>query len=868
MALEDIGCRAVVEGLSQFKSSFDQMNQKTQEYVNKTVEGMNKAQNSVDKFAESIGTTSKKLGVALSAAGAAITAAAGMAVKAAIEIEGTRIAYENLAATSQQSANEILEAMKKASMGAVSDNDLMLAANRAMTLGVAKNSREFASLMEIARDRARTMGLSTTQAFNDIVTGIGRGSPLILDNLGLTISLTEANERYAEVLGKNASDLTDAERKQALLNEVMRQGQETLDKTAQGTMTTSDTLQSLGASMSNIMALVGETLLPIFDTVSKAVADIIKYVQGWIEQHPALTQAIVIFTGVLGGLALVIGGLILALPILTKMVAAFGVVLHVATGPVGWITLAISALTAAGIVLCQNWDKVVVFFREAWENIKIAFAAAIKFIISNVFTPFLDYFTRMTGFISEGIAKVVGFFNEDLANTIRDTTEKLKKAGEEVNQWADNIITNAQINKAAIQAEKMASAVSEEVNKTLKDNQETAWDYEKWERYYSKLKDAVNDWFDEQRDALDNMAKLESSAHKRRMKEIQDEYDKTIRAINDELKAKKQAYSDEMDAIDEQLEALESVDKERAYAQEKAQLETQIATEYDLKKKLELNQELNDLIVESGNEEWQEERKLALEREIANEQDAEVRTVLQEKLNDFLLDIEYGRQKAELEAERKTLQDKIAEAEKEAERQREIAQDTYKYKMDLETEAYERFTEDMENRREALDTELKETLKRYDQELEAYREKSAEEIEETRVMVTMINNELDKLRDRTITITTAYRSAGGGYPLSYEPPPFAEGGYAPATPGGRIVRVAEAGEGEYMVPESRAVSFAARMLRPWLSQSLKASPLYGSAGGINNSRNINYNVTANYSRSQSPISLRHDLEAIAMMARG
>src|SRR5690606_27372342 len=32
---------------------------------------------------------------------------------------------------------------------------------------------------------------------------------------------------------------------------------------------------------------------------------------------------------------------------------------------------------------------------------------------------------------------------------------------------------------------------------------------------------------------------------------------------------------------------------------------------------------------------------------------------------------------------------------------------------------------------------------------------------------------------------------------------FASGGYVPPTPGGRIVRVAEGGEGEYIVPESK-----------------------------------------------------------------
>jgi hypothetical protein len=100
----------------------------------------------------------------------------------------------------------------------------MLAANRAMVLGVADNTEEFTELMEIARDRARAMGLTIEQAFNDIVTGIGRGSPLILDNLGLVIDQVAANEDYASSLGKTADALTEEEKKQALLNAVLEQG--------------------------------------------------------------------------------------------------------------------------------------------------------------------------------------------------------------------------------------------------------------------------------------------------------------------------------------------------------------------------------------------------------------------------------------------------------------------------------------------------------------------------------------------------------------------------------------------------------------------------------------------------------------------
>lgn len=77
---------------------------------------------------------------------------------------------ENIGVNSQ----EIMNALRSASKGAVTDYELMLASNKAMSLGVAKNTEEFSVLMEIARNKAKNMGISTTQAFNDIVTGLGR----------------------------------------------------------------------------------------------------------------------------------------------------------------------------------------------------------------------------------------------------------------------------------------------------------------------------------------------------------------------------------------------------------------------------------------------------------------------------------------------------------------------------------------------------------------------------------------------------------------------------------------------------------------------------------------------------------------------
>jgi len=110
--------------------------------------------------------------------------------------------------------NEAVAAIEKASLGTVSSYDAMAAASRAAMLNVTTDAEELGQLMEIAAFRGRAMGISSTQAFNDMVTGIGRASPLILDNLGI---ITKGWSEEAAAAGK----AYDA---QFILNKVMEQG--------------------------------------------------------------------------------------------------------------------------------------------------------------------------------------------------------------------------------------------------------------------------------------------------------------------------------------------------------------------------------------------------------------------------------------------------------------------------------------------------------------------------------------------------------------------------------------------------------------------------------------------------------------------
>jgi len=105
--------------------------------------------------------------------------------------------------------DSIIAKVKEASNGTVSEMDIIASSNKAMMLGLGADAEQLANLMEVAAFRGRAMGISTTQAFDDIVRGVGRASPMILDNLGIVIDAKTTYKEYAESIGKSAEQFTN-----------------------------------------------------------------------------------------------------------------------------------------------------------------------------------------------------------------------------------------------------------------------------------------------------------------------------------------------------------------------------------------------------------------------------------------------------------------------------------------------------------------------------------------------------------------------------------------------------------------------------------------------------------------------------------
>jgi len=217
-------------------------------------------------------------GKAAMVAGAIV--AAGAAVKVAFDFaeEGAKInrlgqSFDDLSNSYGKDSNEILSALQRASQGSIKNTDLMLSANRAMMLGVTKDADKMAKLLEIAAFKGRAMGLSTQQAFNDIVTGIGRASPMILDNLGIVVDSKKNYAEYAAQLGKSAQELTKVEQREALLTAVLKEGNTQLDAAGGLAKDDATSFEHLRASFGNAADEAKSNLAPALASVAEALAD-------------------------------------------------------------------------------------------------------------------------------------------------------------------------------------------------------------------------------------------------------------------------------------------------------------------------------------------------------------------------------------------------------------------------------------------------------------------------------------------------------------------------------------------------------------------------------------------------------------------
>jgi hypothetical protein len=86
--------------------------------------------------------------------------------------------------------------------------------------------------------------------------------------LGILIDVEKANKDYAKSLGKTASELTEAEKKQAFTNAVLKEGEDLLNRVGIAGTTMAEKFQIAGASADNFKTSIGEIInMALGDTI-------------------------------------------------------------------------------------------------------------------------------------------------------------------------------------------------------------------------------------------------------------------------------------------------------------------------------------------------------------------------------------------------------------------------------------------------------------------------------------------------------------------------------------------------------------------------------------------------------------------------
>ena len=194
-------------------------------------------------------------------------------VTASAKVESMEKAFTTLAGATGNSAIALMK-LKQATNDTMSEFDLFKQANNAMILGVTRNSDEMAEMFDVAQRLGRALGQDTASSVESLITGIGRQSRLMLDNIGIIVRSEEAYQAYADKLNITVDELSDADKKQAFLNATMEAARQKVQTLGKEILTTQDTFDKLGASSADLAKELGKSLSPVFSTLAKNTSNI------------------------------------------------------------------------------------------------------------------------------------------------------------------------------------------------------------------------------------------------------------------------------------------------------------------------------------------------------------------------------------------------------------------------------------------------------------------------------------------------------------------------------------------------------------------------------------------------------------------
>lgn len=314
--VEKIGLRAILEdkdfqrGLAAYLKGVDKATGQTERAADKISKDTEKIGKSWEESGKKVGTAAAVMGAAMVALLTKFTLTAARTQELGIVLN---VVGRNIGKNVKQ--------MKAFEVG-VKSMGITTQAARQSLIQMAQANIDLSHATDLARlaqDAAVIAGLDSSQAFNTLITGIQRGSLIVLRTMGLTVSWENAYKDFAETLGKTQSELTLQEKLTARVGEVMRAGANIAGTYEAAMGSAGKQMRSMKRYTEELQNQLGEHLLPVMGAGVSATTDFLKVML----DLPTPVKATIVQVGALAAVVTTLGGAaLLAGPRLLGLLAA------------------------------------------------------------------------------------------------------------------------------------------------------------------------------------------------------------------------------------------------------------------------------------------------------------------------------------------------------------------------------------------------------------------------------------------------------------------------------------------------------------------------------------------------------------------
>ena len=350
--------------------------------------------NFVTKFGEFTGGFLKKLKDS-------VADLAKEGIKMAEQADGVTKAFKDL------DNENLLANLRKATKGTVNDVQLMTAAVQAKDFRIPLE--DLGKYLQFAQLKAQQTGQSVDYMTNSIVTGLGRKSPMILDNLG--ISAAEISEKTKETgdFMKAVAEIVD--------NQLAAAGETYIsaaDRAAQAT-----------AKLQNKQRELGEELLPFKEAVDEAYGELqLKVIDaiGWLLKNDGVVKTLSITMAAFTVATLAARAAIVAHSVATKEATIWGKAWNVVTATSSSL---LKALQAALLLCTGQVQKAKVAWAALNTTMKASVFGLVAAGIALVAVKLYDMHQKQTA--SARSAKELSDMEASVSRQVREERNHIKR---------------------------------------------------------------------------------------------------------------------------------------------------------------------------------------------------------------------------------------------------------------------------------------------------------------------------------------------------------------------------------------------------------------------------------------------------------